>query len=115
MSALGQVKANEELEISCDVVGARPAADIVLKRAGADYAFTSSETEQTEEDNNLFNTTTKFKLIPRSSDNGMSFSCCAQHPTLGPSQMEANRTMEVLYPPNSPLVTIRGHNLGDSL
>ena len=115
MSAFGQVKANEELEISCDVVGARPAADIVLKRAGADYAFTSSETEQTEDDNNLFNTTTKFKLIPRSSDNGISFSCCAQHPTLGLGQMEANRTMEVLYPPNSPLVTIRGHNLGDSL
>ena len=115
MSPVGQVKANEEVEISCEVVGARPGADVVLKRAGAEYAFMSSETEMTDGDTNLFNTTTKFTLIPRSSDNGISFSCCAVHPTLSPGQLEANRTMEVLYSPNPPLVSIRGHNLGDSL
>ena len=116
MAPLGQVKANEELEVSCEVRGARPRAEIVLNRAGADYTVTSSEeTEVVDADTDLVNTTTKFKLTPRSSDNGISFSCCAVHPTLSPCQLEANRTMEVLYSPNTPLVSIQGHNLGDSL
>ena len=116
MAAVGQVKANEELEVSCEVGGARPRAEIVLLRAGTEYPVTSSEqTEEVDADTDLVNTSTKFKLTPRSSDNGISFSCCAVHPTLSPCQLEANRTMEVLYAPNTPLVSIRAHNLGDSL
>ena len=116
MAPLGQVKANEPLEVSCEVTGARPRAEIVLTRAGAEYTVTSSEeTELVDGDTDLVNTTTKFTLTPRSSDNGISFSCCAVHPTLSPCQLEANRTMEVLYSPNTPLVSIQGHNLGDSL
>ena len=116
MASLGQVKANEPLEVSCEVTGARPRAEIVLTRAGAEYTVTSSEeTELVDGDTDLVNTTTKFTLTPRSSDNGISFSCCAVHPTLSPCQLEANRTMEVLYSPNTPLVSIQGHNLGDSL
>ena len=116
MAPLGQVKANEELEVSCEVGGARPRAEIVLLRAGTEYPVTSSEqTEEVDADTDLVNTSTKFKLTPRSSDNGISFSCCAVHPTLSPCQLEANRTMEVLYAPNTPLVSIRAHNLGDSL
>ena len=66
MSAVGQVKANEELEVNCEVVGARPGAEIVLKRAGAEYQVTSSEhTEVMDSHTNLITTTTKFKLTPR--------------------------------------------------
>ena len=66
MSAVGQVKANEELEVSCEVEGARPGAKIVLKRAGVEYEVSSSEsTEVMESDTSLITTTTKFKLTPR--------------------------------------------------
>ena len=117
MAPLGQVKANEELEVSCEVAGARPRAEIVLQRAGLDYSVTSTDETETpvDADTDLVNTTTKFKLTPRSSDNGISFSCCAVHPTLSSCQLKANRTMEVLYAPNTPLVSIQGHNLADSL
>ena len=81
MAAVGQVKANVELEVSCEVGGARPRAEIVLLRAGAEYPVTSSEqTEEVDADTDLVTTSTKFQLTPRASDNGISFSCCALHP-----------------------------------
>ena len=38
-----QVKAGDELEVTCQVFDARPRAELVLKRDGADYLVTSSE------------------------------------------------------------------------
>ena len=116
MSALQQVKANEEIEITCKVFDARPRAEIVLKRAGADYSVTSSEESDEEgSSSELVTTTTKFKLTPRSSDNNIPFSCSAVHSTLSDGQLQDEHVLEVLYPPNAPVVSIVGHSLGDSL
>ena len=116
MAALAQVKANEETEISCAVFDARPAASVVLKRLGAEYSTTASEeTQEPGTASNLITTRVKFKFIPRSSDNLIPFTCSAVHNTLTGGQMEVTRTLEVLYPPNAPVVSIQGHNPGDSL
>ena len=116
MRPLVQLKENEAAVITCTVFDARPAADIVLKRAGADYSATSTEeTQEPGSASNLVTTTTKFTVTPRSSDNMIPFSCSAVHNTLAGGELEAARTMEVLYAPNTPVVSIRGHNLGDSL
>ena len=116
MAALGQVRANEEAEVSCAVYDARPAASVVLKRLGADYSTTASEeTQEPGTASNLVTTRVKFKFIPRSSDNLIPFTCSATHNTLTGGQMEVTRTLEVLYPPNAPVVSVQGHNPGESL
>ena len=115
MEPLGQVKENEETEITCKVFDARPQAEIVLKRAGAEYSVTSIE-ENVEDGSasGLLTTTTKFKMTPRSSDNMIPFSCTGVHSTLAPGEMEDTRNMEVLYAPNSPVISILGQTIGHS-
>ena len=116
MAALAQVKANEETEISCAVYDARPAASVVLKRLGTEYSTTASEeTQEPGTASNLITTRVKFKFIPRSSDNLIPFTCSATHNTLSGGQMEVTRTLEVLYPPNAPVVSVQGHNAEDTL
>ena len=85
MAALGQVRANEENEISCAVYDARPAASVVLKRLGADYSTTASEeTQEQGTASNLITTRVKFKFIPRSSDNLIPFTCCLLYTSPSP-------------------------------
>ena len=117
MSPLAQVKANDEMEISCVVSDARPRAEIVLKRAGADYSGVTSSEETDEEGSSpgLVTTTTKFKLTPRSSDNNIQFSCSAVHATLSDGDLQSSHVLHVLYAPNTPVISILGHNTGDSL
>ena len=43
------------------------------------------------------------------------FSCVAVHSTVSGAELKTSQNLVVLYPPNAPVVSINGHNLGDSL
>ena len=108
-------KVAEELEVTCKVYDARPRAGIVWKRNGNNFSPTSSEeTEEAGSTAELIVTTAVMKFSPSSGDNHAVFTCAAVHPTItGDDKLESTFTLEVLYPPNKPIIGIVGHNIGD--
>ena len=114
---VGAAKVSVELEVTCKVYDARPKAEIAWKRNGNSFTPTSSEeTEEAGSTPELIITTAVMKFSPSSGDNNAVFTCSAVHPTLtGDDKLETTITLEVLYPPNKPIVGIKGHTAGDPI
>ena len=108
----GRVGTNTTL--TCRVLGGRPVATVVWRRAGAE--FTGIEVVTAEEEVAGGRTTVASSLVfgPQPSDNGAVFECLGQHPAT-PGGLRAALTLSVLYPPGRPVVTVVGHARGQVL
>ncbi|XP_053307541.1 nephrin [Spea bombifrons] len=90
-----------EYPVSCGALDAKPAAVLTITKNGVEVTGESTTSPGSTE--KLESTQIAVKVTPQSSDNGRLLTCSALNPALTTPLM-ASFTMNVLFPPNTPII-----------
>ncbi|KAM4652260.1 nephrin [Discoglossus pictus] len=90
-----------EYSVTCRALNAKPAAVLTIIKNVAEVTGASTTSGGAKE--KLENTEITAMVIPESSDNGKLLTCAAINPAI-PSPLTTSFTMNVLFPPNAPVI-----------
>ncbi|XP_053459910.1 nephrin isoform X2 [Nycticebus coucang] len=102
--------AGQEYEVTCVSGDAKPAPDITFLQSGQTISGISANVNEGSQEK-LFTTEATARVIPQSSDNGQLLVCEGSSPALD-TPIKASITMNVLFPPGSPVIEWPGLDEG---
>ncbi|XP_043210989.1 nephrin-like [Amphibalanus amphitrite] len=103
-----ETRVGGEVTLTCDVIGARPAAQVRWERDGIPIQPARRDSFSGWGHPGRNDTTSVVTLRPTAADDGAGISCVAQHPAIAPEdQQYFNSTiiLSVLYAPGAPTIT----------
>ncbi|CAH0382334.1 unnamed protein product [Bemisia tabaci] len=108
-----EVKEKQEVSLECITSGSKPATVIAWYR-GKDQLKLDKKEEKIVSDKKRRSAWSRIVLSPSAEDDGVTYSCEAQHEALPPDQrLRASVQLSVLYPPSVPF--IEGYMKGESV